>query len=61
MLLEHHFQDVNNVVNALRDKGFIESDHIELQQKNSQKMAMAKQSLVFYHLKLDSEYASILV
>lgn len=33
---------------------------IELQQKEQSKMTMAKkQSLVFYHLKLDSKYASI--
>lgn len=33
---------------------------IELQQKEQSKMTMAKkQSLVFYHLKLDSKYTSI--
>ena len=37
MLAEHHFQDVNNVVNALKDKGFIESDRIELRKTNSQR------------------------
>ena len=35
MLLEHHFQDVNNVVNALRDKGFIESDHDRITTKRT--------------------------
>ncbi|WP_338605260.1 DUF927 domain-containing protein [Staphylococcus haemolyticus] len=60
MLLEHHFQDVNNVVNALRDKGFIESDHDRITTKRTVKDDYGKkQSLVFYHLKLDSEYASI--
>ncbi|MDS3899065.1 cassette chromosome replicative helicase [Staphylococcus hominis] len=60
MLLEHHFQDVNNVVNALRDKGFIESDHDRITTKRTVKDDNGKkQSLVFYHLKLDSEYASI--
>ena len=60
MLLEHHFQDVNNVVNALRDKGFIESDHDRITKKRTVKDDNGKkQSLVFYHLKLDSEYASI--
>ena len=60
MLLEHHFQDVNNVVNALRDKGFIESDHDRITTKRTVKDGNGKkQSLVFYHLKLDSEYASI--
>ncbi|AMG97135.1 cassette chromosome replicative helicase [Staphylococcus simulans] len=60
MLLEHHFQDVNNVVNALRDKGFIESDHDRITTKRTVKDGNGKkQSLVFYHFKLDSEYASI--
>lgn len=56
MLIEHHFQDVNNVVNALRDKGFIESDRAKRAVKDDYGK---KQSLVFYHLKLDSKYASI--
>ncbi|MCY1580958.1 cassette chromosome replicative helicase [Staphylococcus pettenkoferi] len=60
MLIENHFQDVNNVVNALRDKGFIESDHDRITTKRTVKDDYGKkQSLVFYHLKLDSEYASI--
>ena len=42
MLLEHHFQDVNNVVNALRDKGFIESDHDRITTNEQSKMTMAK-------------------
>ena len=60
MLIEHHFQDVNNVVNALSDKGFIESDHDRITTKRTVKDDNGKkQSLVFYHLKLDSKYASI--
>lgn len=60
MLKEQHFQDVNNVVNALRDKGFIESDRDRITTKRTVKDDYGKkQSLVFYHLKLDSEYASI--
>ena len=60
MLIENHFQDVNNVVNALRDKGFIESDHDRITTKRTVKDDNGKkQSLVFYHLKLDSKYASI--
>ena len=60
MLIEHHFQDVNNVVNALRDKGFIESDRDRITTKRAVKDDYGKkQSLVFYHLKLDSKYASI--
>ncbi|HDE4319137.1 TPA: DUF927 domain-containing protein [Staphylococcus aureus] len=60
MLKEQHFQDVNNVVNALRDKGFIESDRDRITRKRTVKDDNGKkQSLVFYHLKLDPEYASI--
>ncbi|EGQ0319728.1 hypothetical protein NM909_002548 [Staphylococcus pseudintermedius] len=60
MLKEQHFQDVNNVVNALRDKGFIESDHDRITTKRTVKDDNGKkQSLVFYYLKLDSKYASI--
>ncbi|MGK4876837.1 cassette chromosome replicative helicase [Staphylococcus pseudintermedius] len=60
MLIENHFQDVNNVVNALRDKGFIESDHDRITTKRTVKDDNGKkQSLVFYQLKLDSDHASI--
>lgn len=60
MLIENHFQDVNNVVNALRDKGFIESDRDRITTKRTVKDDYGKkQSLVFYRLKLDPEYASI--
>ena len=60
MLTENHFQDVNNVVNALKDEGFIESDRDRITTKRTVKDDYGKkQSLVFYHLKLDSEYASI--
>ena len=60
MLIENHFQDVNNVVNALKDKGFIESDRDRITTKRTVKDDNGKkQSLVFYHLKLDPEYASI--
>ena len=59
MLIENHFQDVNNVVNALKDKDLSNLTVIELRQNEQSKMTMAKQSLVFYHLKLDPEYASI--
>ncbi|UJB22122.1 DUF927 domain-containing protein [Staphylococcus hominis] len=61
MLIENHFQDVNNVVNALRDKGFIESDRDRITTKRAVKDDNNKKhSLVFYHLKLDLEHASIL-
>ena len=60
MLVEHHFQDVNNVVNALKDKGFIESDRDRITKKRTVKDNNGKkQSLVFYQLKLDSDHASI--
>lgn len=61
MLTENHFQDVNNVVNALRDKGFILADRGRQTTKRSVKdNSGKKQSLVFYHLKLDEKFASIL-
>ena len=48
MLKEQHFQDVNNVVNALRDKGFIESDRDRITTKRTVKDDYGKkQSLVF--------------
>ncbi len=61
MLTENHFQDVNNVVNALRDKDFILADRGRQTTKKSVKdNSGKKQSLVFYHLKLDEKFASIL-
>lgn len=61
MLNNHQFQDVNNVVNALRDKGFILADRGRQTTKRSVKdNSGKKQSLVFYHLKLDEKFASIL-
>ncbi|UTI10765.1 DUF927 domain-containing protein [Staphylococcus epidermidis] len=61
MLNNHQFQDVNNVVNALRDKGFILADRGRQTTKRSVKdNSGKKQSLVFYHLKLGVEFASIL-
>ncbi|HBG2998958.1 TPA: DUF927 domain-containing protein [Staphylococcus aureus] len=61
MLNNHQFQDVNNVVNALRDKGFILADRGRQTTKRSVKdNSGKKQSLVFYHLKLDEKFAFIL-
>lgn len=61
MLNNHQFQDVNNVVNALRDKCFILADRGRQTTKRSVKdNSGKKQSLVFYHLKLDEKFASIL-
>ena len=51
MLTENHFQDVNNVVNALRDKDFILADRGRQTTKEVSKIIAVKQSLVFYHLK----------
>ena len=44
MLAEHHFQDVNNVVNALKDKGFIESDRDRITKNEQSKITMARNS-----------------
>ena len=43
--------DVNNVVNALRDKDFILADRGRQTTKEVSKIIAVKQSLVFYHLK----------
>lgn len=61
MLEEHQFQDVNNVIDALRDKGYMQSDRNRKTTKRSVKDAQGKtKSIVFYHLKLDKELAPIL-
>lgn len=44
MLIENHFQDVNNVVNALKDKGFIESDRDRITTKRTVKDDNGKNS-----------------
>lgn len=60
MLEEHHFQDTNNVIDALRDKGYIQSDAKRKTTKRSVKDKGGKpKTIVFYHLKLDKSYASI--
>ncbi|WP_353463061.1 DUF927 domain-containing protein [Mammaliicoccus sciuri] len=60
MLEEHQFQDVNNVIDALRDKGNMQSDRNRKTTKRSVKDAQGKtKSIVFYHLKLDKELAPI--
>ena len=61
MLEENQYQDVNNVINALRDKDHIQSDPNRKTTKRSIKDAQGKsRSIVFYHLKLDKELAPIL-
>ena len=51
---------MSTMSNALRDKGYIESDRDRITTKRAVRDDYGKkQSLVFYHLKLDSEYASI--
>ncbi|MEB7759002.1 cassette chromosome replicative helicase [Staphylococcus equorum] len=61
MLEENQYQDVNNVINALRDKGHIQSDPNRKTTKRSIKDSHGKsKTIVFYHLKLDKELAPIL-
>ena len=61
MLEEHQFQDVNTVIDALRDKGYMQSDRNRKTTKRSVKDAQGKtKSIVFYHLKLDKELAPVL-
>lgn len=60
MLEENQYQDVQNVVNSLRDKGHIQSDRNRKTTKRSIKDATGKsKTIVFYHLKLDKELAPI--
>ena len=60
MVEEHQFQDVNDVIDALRDKGYMQSDRNRKTTKRSVKDAQGKtKSIVFYHLKLDKELAPI--
>ena len=44
MLAEHHFQDVNNVVNALKDKDLSNLTVIELRKNEQSKITMARNS-----------------
>ncbi|MCE5739275.1 DUF927 domain-containing protein [Staphylococcus pseudintermedius] len=60
MLEENQYQDVNNVIDALRDKGHIQSDPNRKTTKRSIKDSNGKsKTIVFYHLKLDKELAPI--
>lgn len=60
MLQDNQFEDEQNVIDALRDKGYMESDRNRRTTKRSVKDAQGKsRSIVFYHLKLDKELAPI--
>lgn len=60
MLNENQFQDVNIVIDALRDKGYIQSDRNRKTTKRSVPDSNGKKkTIVFYHLKLDMTYASM--
>lgn len=60
MLQDNQFEDEQNVIDALRDKGYMESDRNRRTTKRSIKDAQGKsRSIVFYHLKLDKELAPI--
>ena len=60
MLNNNQFQDSNNVIEALKEKGYMDSDRDRQTTKRSVKDAQGKsRSIVFYHLKLDKELAPI--
>lgn len=60
MLHENQFQDVNTVIDALRDKDYIQSDRNRKTTKRSVKDKQGKQqSVVFYHIKIDKSFAPI--
>src|SRR5699024_805944 len=61
MLEENQYQDVNNVIDALRDKGHIQSDPNRKTTKRSIKDSHGKsKTIVFYHLKLYKYLAPVL-
>ncbi|MES3704978.1 hypothetical protein ABFE52_04065 [Staphylococcus ureilyticus] len=61
MLQDNQFEDEQNVIDALRDKGYMESDRNRRTTKRSVKDAQGKsKTIVFYHLKLDIELALFL-
>ncbi|MCJ0968504.1 DUF927 domain-containing protein [Mammaliicoccus sciuri] len=60
MLKNNQFQDTDNVVEALKEKGYMESDRGRKTTKRSVKDATGQsKTLVFYHLKIHKSYASI--
>lgn len=60
MLKNNQFQSAENVVEALKEKGYMESDRGRKTTKRSVKDATGKsKTIVFYHLKLDKELAPI--
>lgn len=60
MLKNNQFQDTDNVVEALKENGYMESDRGRKTTKRSVKDTQGKsKTIVFYHLKLDKELASI--
>lgn len=60
MLKNNQFQDTDNVVEALKENGYMESDRGRKTTKRSVKDATGKsKTIVFYHLKLDKELAPI--
>lgn len=60
MLKDNDFEDEKNVINALSDKGFVRSDKDRKSTKRDVKKNGKSSRIVFYHLILDREYASIL-
>lgn len=60
MLDENQFQDESNVLDSLRDQGYMESDRNRKTTKRSVKDAKGQsKTLVFYHLKIHKSYAPI--
>ena len=60
MLKDNDFEDEKNVINALSDKGFVRFDKDRKSTKRDVKKNGKSSRIVFYHLLLDREYASIL-
>lgn len=61
MLNNNQFQDTKNVVEALKEKDYMESDRGRKTTKRSVTDKQGKkQSVVFYHIKIDKSFAPIL-
>ncbi len=62
MLEENQYQDVKNVIDSLRAEGYIQMDSDRIAIKRNVKDTQGKtKTILFYHLILPSEFASVLV
>ena len=61
MLEENQYQDVKNVIDSLREEGYIQMDSDRIAIKRNVKDTQGKtKTILFYHLVLPSEFAPVL-